>query len=63
MLTFAGGGRMCLGMRFAQIEFKAIVARVVTAFELAPRGAADIAHSGFWTARPASPMRVEMRPR
>jgi cytochrome P450 len=63
MLTFAGGGRMCLGMRFAQIEFKAIVARVVTALKLTPCEPGDIAHSGFWSARPAAPLRVHARAR
>jgi cytochrome P450 len=63
MLTFAGGGRMCLGMRFAQIEFKAIVARVVTALKLTPCESVDIAHSGFWSARPAAPLRIHTRAR
>jgi cytochrome P450 len=63
MLTFAGGGRMCLGVRFAQIEFKAIVARVVTALELEPCAPGDIAHSGFWSARPAAPLRIQTRAR
>jgi cytochrome P450 len=63
MLTFAGGGRMCLGMRFAQIEFKAIVARVVTALTLTPCEPGYIAHSGFWSARPAAPLRVHARAR
>jgi retinoid hydroxylase len=63
MLTFAGGGRMCLGMRFAQIEFKAIVARVVTGLELGPCAPGDIAHSGFWSARPAAPLRIHTRAR
>jgi len=63
MLTFAGGGRMCLGMRFAQIEFKAIIARVVTALKLAPCTPDDIAHSGFWSARPAAPLRIQAQAR
>ncbi|HEV8256676.1 MAG TPA: cytochrome P450 [Casimicrobiaceae bacterium] len=63
MLTFAGGGRMCLGMRFAQIEFKAIVSRVVTALKLTPCEQGDIAHSGFWSARPAAPLRIHARAR
>jgi hypothetical protein len=54
---------MCLGMRFAQIEFKAIIARVVTALSLAPCTSDDIAHSGFWSARPAAPLRIHARAR
>jgi cytochrome P450 len=63
MLTFAGGGRMCLGMRFAQIEFKAIVARVVSALRLSPCESGIIAHAGFWSARPAAPLRVHAESR
>ena len=63
LLTFAGGARMCLGMRFAQIEFKALVARVVAGMTLAAVGTGDVAHAGFWNARPAAPMRVRLRAR
>lgn len=63
MLTFAGGGRMCLGMRFAQIEFKAIVARVVSAMRLSPCASGEIAHAGFWSARPGAPLLVRVAPR
>jgi len=60
LLTFAGGARMCMGMRFAQIEFKALIARVLGTLELAG-GNDEVAHTGFWNARPAAPMRVQMR--
>lgn len=60
LLTFAGGARMCMGMRFAQIEFKALVARVLGTLHLAG-GNDEVAHTGFWNARPAAPMRVQMR--
>jgi cytochrome P450 len=62
LLTFAGGARMCLGMRFAQMEFKAIVARVLQTVTLTATGG-DVAHAGFWNARPATPMRVHLRAR
>ena len=60
LLTFAGGARICMGMRFAQMEFKAIIARVLGAMTLAA-GDGDVAHAGFWNARPAGPMRVRLR--
>jgi len=63
MLTFAGGGRMCMGMRFAQIEFKAIMARVVSAMRLLPCAAGEIAHAGFWSARPGAPLRIQVASR
>ena len=62
LLTFAGGARMCLGIRFAQMEFKALVAHVLGAMTLAAESG-DVAHTGFWNARPAAPMRVRLRPR
>ena len=62
LLTFAGGARMCLGMRFAQMEFKAIVARVLQTMTISAVGG-DVAHAGFWNARPAEPMRVRVRAR
>ncbi|HEX4524201.1 MAG TPA: cytochrome P450 [Casimicrobiaceae bacterium] len=62
LLTFAGGARLCMGMRFAQMEFKAIVARVLQTMTLSAAGG-DVAHAGFWNARPAGPMRVRLRAR
>jgi len=62
LLTFAGGARMCLGIRFAQMEFKAIVARVLQTMSLSAVGG-DVAHAGFWNARPAGPMRALLRAR
>jgi cytochrome P450 len=35
-VPFGGGSRQCLGMRFAQLEIKAIAARVLRDFRLAP---------------------------
>jgi hypothetical protein len=54
---------MCLGMRFAQIEFKAIVARVISALRLSPCESGIIAHAGFWSARPAAPLRIRTQSR
>ena len=60
LLTFAGGARMCMGMRLAQIEFKTIVAHALGTVTLAA-GSDDIAHAGFWNARPVAPMLVRTR--
>jgi cytochrome P450 len=51
-----------MGMRFAQMEFKAIVARVLQTMTLSAVSG-DVAHAGFWNARPAGPMRVRLRAR
>ena len=63
MLTFAGGSRTCMGLRFAQFEFKSIVARIVAQLELAPGEGVPAPHAGFWNARPAGPLRVRVRRR
>ena len=63
MLTFAGGSRICMGMRYAQLEFKAICAHLVTETELAAADETPVAHAGFWNARPAGPLRIRVRPR
>ena len=60
MLTFGGGGRMCLGIRFAQIEFKTIIATVVARLGLHLQASDPVPHSGFWTARPVQPMSVRV---
>jgi cytochrome P450 len=63
MLTFGGGSRICMGMRFAQLEFKAIFARVTAQLELAPAVELPVPHTGFWAGRPAGPLRVRVRRR
>jgi len=63
MLTFAGGTRMCMGKRFAQLEFKAIMARIVSRLKLATVDDRPVPHAGFWNPRPARALRVVARHR
>jgi cytochrome P450 len=63
MLAFSGGTRMCMGKRFAQLEFKAIVARIVSRLELEPVDDRPVPHAGFWNPRPGRPLRVVARAR
>lgn len=63
MLGFAGGARMCMGARFARLEFKSIIAQVVSQLHLESAHAGPVAHAGFWNARPAGPLRVRARAR
>lgn len=62
-LLFGGGPRLCIGMRLAQVEFKAIVARAIVRYDLAREDAAPVAHGGMWIARPSRPMRVSLAAR
>lgn len=59
-LIFGGGPRICLGMRLAQVEFKAIVARAIVRYDFAREDAAPVAHGGMWIGRPSRPMRVTL---
>jgi cytochrome P450 len=63
MLTFAGGSRICMGMRFAQLEFKSIVAHVVSQMRLERATDHPVPHAGFWNARPAEPLLARSRAR
>jgi cytochrome P450 len=63
MLTFSGGSRMCMGKRFAQLEFKAIIARIASRLSLEPLDDRPVPHAGFWNPRPGRPLRVVARAR
>jgi len=63
MLAFSGGSRMCMGKRFAQLEFKALVARVVARLKLSALDEQPVPHAGFWNARPGRALRVIARGR
>ena len=63
MLAFSGGSRMCMGKRFAQLEFKALVARVVARLKLSALDEQPVPHAGFWNARPGRALRVVARGR
>jgi cytochrome P450 len=62
-LLFGGGPRLCIGMRLAQVEFKAIVARAIVRYDLDPEDSAPVPHGGMWIARPSRPMRVALTAR
>lgn len=63
LVTFGGGPRVCIGMHFAQIEVKALVAHVLRRFRLAPIPDQDIRHVGYWTAFLPNGIRVRVTPR
>ncbi|KAH9034869.1 cytochrome P450 [Lactarius pseudohatsudake] len=41
-MTFIGGGRSCIGFKFAQLEMKVVLSQIVPAFRFAPTKAAII---------------------
>ncbi|KAF8265237.1 cytochrome P450 [Lactarius quietus] len=41
-MTFIGGGRSCIGVKFAQLEIKVVLAQIIPAFRLTPTKAAIV---------------------
>ncbi|MBA3945706.1 MAG: cytochrome P450 [Herpetosiphonaceae bacterium] len=63
LVTFGGGPRVCIGINFAQIEVKALVAHVIQHYDLATASDQMPIHTGWWTAEVPGgiPMRVTGR--
>jgi cytochrome P450 len=60
LVTFGGGPRVCIGINFAQIEVKALVAHVLPRYTLTPVEPHPPIYAGHWTAimPGGAPMRV-----
>jgi retinoid hydroxylase len=61
--TFGAGYRHCLGMSFAYMELKIVLARVIQHFEIEVIDGPDPVNAGFWAARPMGGPRLALRPR
>ncbi len=62
LVTFGGGPRLCIGMYFAQVEVKALVAIVLHSFKLEPVENQTLRHAGHWTAFVPDGIRMKVRP-
>lgn len=62
LVTFGGGPRICIGINFAQIEAKALIAACVRRFTFEPDGPPSD-HGGHWTADLADGISLRVRPR
>ena len=63
LATFGGGSRVCIGVNFAQLEVKTLIAHVLRAFELEVLPDQRPIHAGFWVARVPFGIRVHVTPR
>ena len=63
LVTFGGGPRICIGINFAMIEVKVIVAHVLRHYELAANPDSVPQHVGHINAVPAFPLEVAFTPR
>ena len=50
LVTFGGGPRVCIGINFAQVEVRALVAHVLRNYCIEPIAGRPPIHSGYWTA-------------
>lgn len=62
LVTFGGGPRICIGINFAQIETKALIAHVLQRYDLEVAGPPS-AHGGHWTAVLNDGIRLRVRAR
>ncbi len=64
LIPFGGGPRICIGVNFAQVEIKALAARVLRRYALEPVEGQDIAqYYGPTIGAPFGGIRVRVRPR
>ena len=61
LVTFGGGPRVCIGMSFAQLEVKALVAHVLRHFHLEPAPGPAPVLAGYWTAFMPTGVRVRVK--
>jgi cytochrome P450 len=63
LATFGGGPRVCIGMNMAQVEVKALAARVLSRYDLEPVEGHPVKQVGFIVSFPAQGIKVRVRPR
>jgi retinoid hydroxylase len=63
LVTFGGGPRICIGINFANIEVRALVAHVLRTYRLSAVPGQTLAHAGHWTAFVPGGIRLRARPR
>jgi cytochrome P450 len=59
--TFSSGNRLCMGIRFAHLEFKLLLSHMLIHYEFDIDGDVMLVNAGFWNARPSGRFRLRMR--
>ena len=59
LVTFGAGSRICLGINFAQIEVKLLIAYLLQRYDFEPIADETPIHRGYWIAR--TPGGVQLR--
>jgi cytochrome P450 len=62
LVTFGGGPRICIGIIFAQVEVKALLAHVLARYDLEAVDR-EVVHAGHWTAILPDGVRLRVRSR
>lgn len=60
--TFGAGHRHCLGMRFAHMTLKIVLARLIDRYQIERGDGPAPINAGFWSARPIGGPRLGLRP-
>ena len=62
LMTFGWGPRICIGVNFAQVEVKAVVAHALRRYEL-EHVDQELVQAGHWTAILPNGIKLRVRPR
>ena len=60
-MTFGAGPRICIGINFANIEVKTLVAHVLPRYRLEAVPNQQVVHTGFWTAALENGLRLRVK--
>jgi cytochrome P450 len=63
LVTFGGGPRICIGINFAQIEVKALLAHIVRYYQLEAVGDNVPIHTGYFTAETLGGINLRVTPK
>ena len=63
LVTFGGGPRICIGINFANIEVKLLLAHMLQHYDIALVDGQEYLHAGYWTAYVPYGVKLRISPR